>query len=314
MIEKLISIPGPDFLIIYSVYAGIIIFLIKVIAKQDYTSSKDIPEVTKLEPLDLALLRNGIKGAINTSLYNLVKKGALKITSHKKSVRLTQKNGNVKFNPLEKALFKFANPPKYYKEFFRPRTIKSFDQIVLPNKNRLKKQKLVPDHKVKRQYTIKVLLGLILLLGLGGLKLYAGIINEKSILFLVILMFISTIALLMVTKPFKVKTSALGNKVVRNAKQRFGGLRGSGYGHHAHNDNFDNDMLYGVAAFGIGAFAGSEISEHLGDSVHLDDSSSFFSFGNGCAGCGNSDTDSGGGCSSGCSGGCGGGCGGCGGD
>jgi len=168
---------------------------------------------------------------------------------------------------------------------------------------------LAPNNKVKDHYWKGILYGMILLLSFGGIKLYFGIVRDKSIGFLIALIIIAVFALFRILRPSKINTSALGKKVIKNAEQRFDWIRTN-----KENSNLlmDDNLLYGVAIFGISAFIHSELGETLASPLLLD-STDYSSYNNsGCSGCGN-DSDSGssdGGCSSGC----GGGCGGCGGD
>jgi len=311
MIEKLISIPGPIFLIIYTVYSVIVIYLIKVFVSRDSSLKFEIPDPTKLTPLDVGLLKNGLKGAIITSVFSLWRQKAIDISSNKNRVILKRKEAEIlEFNKLESTLYQYLSKPKYYKMLFKRSSLKAIDKVLQPNKEKLLELKLAPDNSVINKHWLGAFFGFVLLTVFGGIKIYYGIVREKPVIFLVILFILSIIILRQLIRPNKVKTSALGKKFISTAKTRFEWLKSSEKGKTLLKSE---DLLYGIAIFGISSFAGSSLGSLLTNPILIDQSSNSL-YGNGCAGCGgNVHGCGGGGCSGGCSGGGCGGCGGCGG-
>ena len=79
-IDFLISIPGPTFLVCFSLYSILIIYFTSYFLKRyDTTRNLEVPEPTKLSSLEIAILRKGIKGAIVHSIFNLWRKKAITI-------------------------------------------------------------------------------------------------------------------------------------------------------------------------------------------------------------------------------------------
>jgi uncharacterized protein (TIGR04222 family) len=178
MIEDLINIPGPIFLIVFSIYAIIIILIFKRFASKDYSHDYEVPEPTKLEPLDIAILESGVKGAIITTMFNLWRLKGADISKSKNSIILKQKPTDTsKFNKLEKTIYNYIQQPKYYRHLYKKTSIKTIDKILQPNKTRLEELHLAPDSKVIKQHWKGILYGTVLLLGFGGLKLYFGIVR-----------------------------------------------------------------------------------------------------------------------------------------
>lgn len=304
MINDLINIPGPIFLIVFSVYAVGIILIFKRYVNKDYSLNYEVPEPTKLEPIDIAILKNGVKGAITTSIFNLWRLKGVDISKNKNSIVLKQKPTDTsKFNKLEKTIYKYILSPKFYRQLYMKTSVKTIDKILIPNKTRLQELHLAPDSKVIQRHLKGVILGSLFLLCFGGLKLYFGIVRGKPFGILIVLIIFSIIVLILVIKPTNIKTSALGKKMLKTTQQRFSWLKSSNKGAEL---LMDENLLYGIAIFGISSFLGSELGDLLENPRLLErgSTSSFYGYGCGCAGCG-------GGCSG---GGCGGGCGGCGGD
>lgn len=299
MIDNLINIPGPVFLIVFIVYAVVIIWIIKRYVSKDYSCHFDIPEPTTLEPLDIAILANGVNGAIITSMFNLWRLKGANISTNKNSILLKQNPTDTsKFNKLEKAIYNYIQQPKYYYHLYEKSSLKSIDKILQPNKTRLQEMHLASDSRVIFHHWKGILLGVVSLIGFGGLKLYYGVVRDKPFGLLLILLILSIIALFMVIKPTKITTSALGKKLLDKSQQRFEWLKTSKNGAVL---LMDDTLLYGIAIFGISSFISSELGGLLKKPALLDQSSSssIYGSGSGCSGCGG--------------GGCGGGCGGCGG-
>jgi uncharacterized protein (TIGR04222 family) len=300
MIDKLISIPGPIFLIVFAIFAFIVIYLAWKYSKSDYTKNLELPEPTKLSPLNIAILRRGIKGAIITSIFNLWRIKAIDITQNKKNVFIKQKRHfEGELNKLERSIYNFSSQPRFYKHLYKKSALKKLENILKPNKTLLQELKLAPDIAIINRHWRAAFLGLVLLLVLGGTKLYFGVIREKPVAFLVLLLISSIIVLFSVIKPNRVKTSALGNRFLEVSDKRFEWLKKK----ESDKDLLkDDNLLYGIALFGISSFAGTGLGSVLENPILIESSAN--TIGHGCSG--------GGSCSGGCSSGCV-GCGGCGG-
>lgn len=304
MIEIIKEIPGSYFLLVYCVFSALIIILAKKFAKMDSTKEMEIPEPSKISPLDIALLNKGIKGAIIVSIFNLWRKKRIEIKKTKNNVTIKQITADLSgLNRLESVILKNTNSQKDYQYFFSEKSIKTIQDIIKPNKDNLENLKLLPTKEIKNRYWYVSLLTAAILIIFGGTKFILGISRDKPVAFLFVLIVISIIALFFYIKPHKVRYTALGSRFIATSSRRFEWLK--------KNDSnslmADDNLLYGVALFGISAFTGSGLSQFLENPRLLETyAGSYYGYGCGGASC------SGGGCSggSGCGGG---GCGGCGG-
>lgn len=301
MLDLIKEIPGPYFLLLYTFISVCVIILTKKYAEKDYTENFEIPEPSKITPLDIAVLTKGIKGAIMVSVFNLWRLKKIKINKKHTAIILNKINNDSDgLNKLETVILNNLGNQKQYSYFFSAKSIKSVETIIQPNKNLLNELQLIPGAEIKKRYWNLTLISSCLLFIIGFTKLYLGISRHKPVAFLVILMIISLIALFIIVKPHKVKITCLGRKFLAVSSTRFEWLKKD----KVESLLADNNLLYGIALFGITPFLGS----HIGSDLEAFAASSYKSSGCGSTGC------SGGG--SGCSGGssCGGGCGGCGGD
>ncbi|MBK8806936.1 MAG: TIGR04222 domain-containing membrane protein [Bacteroidales bacterium] len=300
MLEFIKEIPGPYFLIIYSIVSVIVIILAKKYAENDYTKNLEIPEPTKFTPLDIALLRKGIKGTVIVSIFNLWRNKKIDIKKEKGNIALKQLSSDCNgLNKLESVILKNTQTQKLYNHFFTPSSIKTIQKILQPNMENLEMNRLISDSKVKKRYWNAAIFSLVILLLFGGTKLFLGLSRGKPVVFLVILIVLSVISIFYFIKPQNVKFSALGRKFLNHASKRFEWLKS--------NENnallMDDNLLYGIALFGISSFIGSTLERSLENPALLETyAGSYNGFGCGGTGCGGSGCSGGSGC-----GGCGGG-------
>jgi len=266
------------------------------IAKNDSTKTLEIPDPSEISPLDLALLKKGIKGAIIVSIFNLWRYKKVEIIKTKYSVLIKQVSDNaIGLNKLENIILQSTGKPKIIRYFFTNKSISTLQKVLQPNKEKLEDLKLLADNKTKVRYTIISILALITMLSLGVTKMYLGIINDKPIIFLIILIVISIVSFILIIQPHKTEHTNLGSRLISSSKERFEWLKTC----NVKSIMMDDNLLYGVAIFGIASFVDSNIGGLL-EYPSLLENSVGSSNGYGCGGAG-------------CSGGCGGGCGGCGG-
>jgi uncharacterized protein (TIGR04222 family) len=302
MIELLGNIPGPYFLLVYFVFSVVIIIIAKIIAGRDSTRNMEIPEPSRLSPLEMAFLSKGVKGAVIVSIFNLWKKKKIEIKQGKNSVILNPISNDFSgLNNIESHFLMRITGNMLYQDFFYWRSLKNYKGMLQPNIDNLKNLNLFPTNEIKIRYWIAFLVSAAILIGFGGTKLLLGISRDKPVAFLFILITISIIALFYIIKPHKVRFTALGRKFIASSSKRFEWLKMNDSNALLEDDN----LLYGVALFGISAFIGSIYGKCLAEPrlletyAHIDQGSS-------CSGT----SCSGGGCGG---GGGGGGCGGCGG-
>jgi len=107
MLEIIKEIPGPYFLLVYSIFAALVIFIAKKYAENDSTKDIEMPEPSKVSPVDIALLNKGIKGALIVTIFNLWRNKKIEIKKTSDNVILRQlTSDSTGLNPLESLILK----------------------------------------------------------------------------------------------------------------------------------------------------------------------------------------------------------------
>jgi uncharacterized protein (TIGR04222 family) len=304
MLSMIRQVPGPEFLLLYAliIAAGIVIGRKWVAA--DGSEGHSLPDFTRFDPLSLALLRGGVNEVIRTAVFDLWKKDLLEILQERKKTTLRAKDGDLSaLHPIETAIHHAVrggttNPSELFKssELKQPlenQLARSQEDLTLANL--LRNREAVGQAKRKKTTTI------IIVLALGLAKLSLGLLHDRPVLFLVILLLFAMVTLqrLLPAGPL----STLGKRYLEGLQSHFGWIK-SELAHGNQPAGVDPALV--VAIFGVAslasiaqyqAFAGAFPARSQGITG---DSS-------GCGGSAGGGSDGGG--SDG-----GGGCGGCGGD
>jgi len=307
--EFIKSIPGPTFLLIFAVWAVIVIIVSRRFTGGPSENENSRLEPTKLTPLQLAFLAGGVKNALNVTMFKLLnaKKIELSDENSKKLIKMTGSATN-DMDAAEHYVMDMLKSQARTGFFFTQKKFKDgFESAIKPETQRLVNEKLVMDGEVLDSAKFNFRIALLVLMAPAILKLYLGIVNDKPVSFLVMLILLSFFLMIAINRPIKYKLTKLGKQIVTASKQRFEFLKRNNAQQNSSDDNF---LLYGVATFGLLAFAGTEASalNHAFESqrvTHTNTSTSDTS--SGCStGCSGSSCSGGSSCSSGC-GGCGGG-------
>jgi uncharacterized protein (TIGR04222 family) len=300
MFDLLIQIPGPNFLIHFSIFSTVCIalgwFWLRL---SDSSTSYSLPALTRFSPFEIAALRDGRKGVIQTALFSLWHKGDLSVAGKGRTAVIHRNNfeRSTPLNPIEETVYQFTSmfsrDPTY---FFRNKSLHKAVDIQLKSINRtLEGAHLKKTEAALTSALIIRSLVLFLILGIGLTKLFFGFYYDKPILFLVILLIIFTFIVFRVLKP--TLTTRLGRRYLKKLNDHFAWVKS------APSDKLDPTLT--IAIFGVTALASfTEFSsfEQAFAGTAAPGSASSGGCGGGCGG----DSSSGGG-------GCGGGCGGCGG-
>ena len=186
MLEQFIQIPGPIFLSIFTLYAGIVSLLVHLYERNDYTSKLRVPEPTSLNPLEIAYLRKGIRGALMFSLFGLERKNALEITpffSTKLTLIKPLDYQIDKMTEQEKIIYNYIGDSKYYRHLYCRGVLKALDKSLQPVFAKLQQMKLAVDNRVAAHHWKAFIVGFALIEVFGGLKLYFGITRDKPVFF-----------------------------------------------------------------------------------------------------------------------------------
>ncbi len=297
IINFLISIPGPSFLVFFIFFISIILFVAWIWGPDDSSRFK-LPQLTRFDCFSIAALK-GPASVIRTAVFNLWSRNLIKVDQDgMKSLLSANGSGRETSHPIEEEVLGFLRTPKDSTDLFRDSQLKEKIEKNLRTINTsLEKAHLMRSQSEKTKIWKSCLLTIALFFAIGGTKLYFGIIFDKPFFFLIILLILSIIFTFLVLRPTRLATS-LGKKYLKELEKHFLWVKGlvqSGKAPHG------IEMGLVAAIFGPEIFAQSaEFSPFYNMFRQSANSSS------GTGGCG--------GCGGGCSGGgCGGGCGGCGG-
>jgi hypothetical protein len=314
MIDILIQIPGPIFLVLFLILSAIGILIAWF--WNDDSINRPMPSLTALNPYEIAALRDGRKGVILTALFNLWRRELL--TGTKRRIHRNESSTKQPEGAIEEMLYQFAMPmPSEFtdtrlrsylninqlvtrvhlyfsmrkpSDFFTNTQLRSdLDKQMVPINNTLTRMHLKRTESQKKRIWMAFWVTLFFILGLGGLKLYFGITNGHPVGFLILLLIILPIILWKVLKPTHQNTQ-LGLRYQERLNQHFAWM--------ISENNVDSiNFVFGVAILGISA---------------LDGFTAFASFEEAFSGTAEPDTDNnnnndGGGGGGGCGGGCGGG-------
>ena len=302
MLDLLIRVPGPDFLLYFAQLAALAILLGWIWIRRDGTGSLPVPGPTRLDARALAALRGGRQGLLHLALLRLWEAGLIKARggADGKDQLVANACQPLPTDPIETLVYRFSAareraPGDYFKDKSLHRQIDLAAKPVYDELERLQLRTGAVRLLAARRVRTWVVLGL---LALGGTKLVLGILHAKPIGFLVLLLALSLILALVLLRP--PLTTALGRAFLASMRQRLAWMKT--------NSRPNSDPGLAVALFGLAAVAGVAglIGFHqafAGTERNAGDSSG----GCGGGGCGGSDSGGGDG------GGGGGGCGGCGG-
>ncbi len=298
MLDILIQIPGSTFLGYFLFFSILCIGTAKIwMYAADDSKQYRLPSFTKLNPFEIAALRNGRKGVIQTALFELwhrkliTTRGKAHLAEIRK-VNLATTKERPK-NEIEQNIYNFAHITRKPGDFFSDTTLRSnIDKHLKPINQRLEQLHLKQtDSQIKRAWK-NLWLVLFLILGIGGTKLYFGFYYGHPVFFLIILLLIIPFITFKILAP-KPKTQ-LGNEYLQKLQKHFEWT--------ISEENLDIDQAFRVSIFGVTALT-SFVAFSAFENAFSESDSPGNSLNGGCGG---------GGCGGG-GGGCGGGCGGCGG-
>jgi uncharacterized protein (TIGR04222 family) len=284
MIDMLIKIPGPYFLGIFILFSAFCIFVAWLLKKRlDDSIRYPMPSPTSLNPFEIAALRDGRKGVIQTALFNLYNRELLTITGTGNSAQV-QINDSATQKPegaIEEVIYQFANQARKPAAFFKNTALQeSLDKFLEPINQKLENMHLKPtDFQTTRTWK-RLMVTLFIILGVGGTKAFFDIfVYEQPFDFLLYLLLFIFAITFKVLKPNN--QTALGKRFQKQLAKAFKSIKDE--------ELTEIDHTFKVAIFGTSALSGF---------------AAFSSFKNAFSN--RSHSESGGGCG-------GGGCGGCGG-
>ncbi|KJH73036.1 TIGR04222 domain-containing membrane protein [Aliterella atlantica] len=291
---------GPDFLKLYSVVIAITLGVCwLMVSVADVTKNLPVPLIPiNPNPYEIAYLQGEERRVTNSVVFNLIQRRFLQV--NKENIARSSNYPNIEqLTPLEQEVFAWFTEPRLGTEIgwqlyrqVQP-YCQGYEQI-------LQERQLLylPDWRSAAQQA--GLIGGAIILGLGGYKFLAALINgHHNVAFLVIMTVLAFIMLKVIcySPP---RLSYLGQKYLHQLQAVFEQLKQKAKNGVSPSAS-EYDLL--VALFGVNALMGSPYDSYR--KMFATSSSSSSSSGGCSSSCGS-------GCGSSCGSGCGGGCGGCG--
>lgn len=305
MIDFITNIPGKYFLLYFVFYVFLLIIMVKIYrAIRDlYFGNKKQPNTYDVNYIEMAFLKQGVKGAVSTVVFNLWNKKIINISKKNKTITVNKKTTKKDNDePIENLIYSYAHSVTYLSRLYTDSNIKEkINRALKSNITNLQKLNLLYSNQRNSENKIVFYISLLAVYVVSFIKLFMGISRDKPVLFLILLMIAAGFAMYYFLKPKQI--TPLGKDFLNLSNIQFEHFKQS-----QHNSTImeDNSIIYAIALFGVSPFLmDSSLQETFSGTELYNNSASSDSSGAGGG-------DGGSGCS-GCSSGCGGGgCGGCG--
>lgn len=296
MIELLLHMSGPDFLVFFALISIVCIVTCSYWVNEDGTTQYPLPEPTHFDPVSIALLRKGWSSVIKTVIFSLWQRKLVNIEGEGSSMMIVSLSSDLTLtNRLEREIYEFIWEPREPRELFTNYGLHNRLEVILqPYLVELQSQCLArTDVERSRVWTAFSIMAIAIGV-LGGMKLLMGIDQGKPVFFLFVLVAISLWALFVVVKPKAIATK-LGRHYLKALEDHFAWLKESV----RQNDIPEGiDPAYATAIYSIGILEGTSHNSPFSKAFSSSKDSGSGGCGGGCGG---------GGCGGGGCGGCGGG-------
>ena len=326
----LADLSGPHFLLLYLVLISGTLTWVGVNRRTlDPTAAERPPQVPlHPDPYEIAYLRGGENEVTRVTILNLIQRGYLEIQETRKGRMKEQHIGQspashdtaALSSTLERDVFRDFTGPRTAREIFQsslPRTVKGH---CTGYEQALRAERLLATEEQKQAVRRLGWTAALIILGLGGYKLAAALVNGyDNVVFLLLMAVVSTVVLAVMVQPRRL--SRRGDEYLRRLQQAFQTLKRAGGVQLSHDDQDDlvkqalarrprmvpieaemavvDPLVLRVAVFGTASLAGTPQAAY--GQMFAQSASSGGGCGGGGGGCG------GGGCGGGGCGGCGGG-------
>ncbi|MDM8565702.1 TIGR04222 domain-containing membrane protein [Candidatus Halobeggiatoa sp. HSG11] len=296
MIDMLMQMPSSTFMSYFIIFSISCIFIGWLIMRADGSYGYSMPELNELNPFEIAALRDGRKGIIQTALFNLWKQKFLIISGKKNTVKIRKKIIPDKdpANKIEDVIYQFATNPRKPIEFFTNPSLRSnVDSHTKSINKTLENLRLKrTNFKLKQAWIICCSISFVVI-GIAIIRLYSEMYAGRSIILMMLLTTIMATLIFKFLKPNR--NTRLGQRYQNKLNKHFEWMKSK--------NNDEVDAAFRIAIFGVTVLANFELFENF-STIFAVIAGPGNESGNGCGGCGGNVS----------SGGCGGaGCGGCGG-
>jgi uncharacterized protein (TIGR04222 family) len=290
---------GPEFLFFYLIYSTVVIVILAWLLKQAETFRA--PKLDLGDPYLIAHLRGGKNEVLRVAVISLIDRGLLIASGENLSLGKNASPDMVR-TPLDQSILQTFTYSAAASTVFQDAKLGLHADRYGET---LKALRLLPDAELTAARWLRFLVGVLLLVGVGGVKVLIALSRGRTnISFLMILMAIAIVVARYVSFP---RLTAIGEDVLKDIQNLYGGLRNRAAVISMGGATIEAVML--AAVFGISALSSTTFAftKDLFPRAQQSSGASSSSCGSSCGSSGGSS------CGSSCGGGgCGGGCGGCG--
>ena len=282
---------GPDFLMFYLVFGGVVFALYELLRRMAEPS--DPPKVNLSDPYEIAYLRGGEYEAFRVATISLIDRGLIKVNG---TVLQAEKNAdNLVKRPIERAVLAKLQSPQEAASISIETTL---EPVFRPYEEELARLGLLPTYEQKRSRWMRKIYALAAMLGVAGYKIYVAIQRgHYNIQFIIILAIVFTALILGRKSPTR---TPAGDNFLEDLKSLFASLKGRVYNIKPGGES--SELAFLAAVFGLSALPAT-VFPYV-NTLYPRAAAASGGWGYACGAA----------CGSGCGGGgCGGGCGGCGG-
>lgn len=295
MLMNPLDMHGPEFLVFYVVVGALTLLFVRSRIKQQ-ESQWNVPKLNLTDPYEIALLRGGENEALRVAALSLIDRGLLEVSGETIKTKNNAAIDNAR-RSIEKAILRKFSSAAEAHEMYKDDTLKA---ACIEYRTSLGQHRLLANDSVYEARRPMLWLGLLILGGLAGAKLFVALQRGRhNIIFLIIL---AGGFLVYLFKVYNKERTGLGDRVLTDLRTLFKGLKDRGSSIKPGGETNEAALL--AAVFGVAALSAASfpyIEKLFPKASKNNNSCSTYS-------CGSS-------CGSSCGGSCGGGgCGGCGGD
>lgn len=300
------ELPGPQFLLFYVIFAGLVIAGMVFWRKRAELSQS--PRIDLSDPYLIAYLRGGEREVLQVATIALIDRGLL-IRSGTQLKRAENASPDSVHRPIEKALLKkYARSGEVSWMFEDDGLSKACESY----RKTLRQARLLPDEWVNQKRLMRLVVACFLLSGAGLTKVLIALeAGRTNVGFLIVLIIIAIIVAVRLSFP---RLTESGKAMIEDAQSLYSGMRDRAGSLNAGGAGVEPLML--AAVFGVGAMAGPAFAyadDLFPGGRKREPQESLDGGGGSCSSGGDGSSGSSGGSSCGSSCGGGGGCGGCGG-
>lgn len=246
MLMNPLDMHGPQFLVFYIVIGIItLLFIRHRMAQQE--SDWRMPKLNLTDPYEIAFLRGGENEALRVAALSLIDRGLLEVSGDNFKTK-NQTSINSVRRPIEKAILKKYMIAGHGYKMFNDTNLKA---ACFEYRGSLERNQLIASENVYQTRRPLLFLGLLILGGLAGAKIFVAIQRGRhNILFLVIL---AVVFLFYLFKSYKKERTGLGDRVLTDLKSLFKGLKDRGNSIKAGGETNEAALL--AAVFGVASLS-----------------------------------------------------------